>query len=48
MNPILINYFIVLVFTVAAVMWATVPNWGQVLYWTGGVILTIGVTLMAK
>lgn len=47
MNPIIINYAIILLFIVAAICWAIAGNWLQVLYWLAGAMLNVAVTIMA-
>lgn len=43
-DPKLFNVIIMFCFLAAALRWAFVPHWGQVIYWVSSATLTIAVT----
>ena len=45
MNPLLLNYVLIVEFSLLSITWFCKGDYVQSLYWLGGVLCTIGVTL---
>lgn len=44
LDPKLFNYLILILYFLSVVRWTIELNWGQVMYWSGALILTVAIT----